>query len=198
MVRRRGLIHSTVRQEPRQDTPHPPPAPRPHEQRQPNTTDPAQVGRVQPNPPAALRPRMRMGSNSTEQLNLHATRDQVESMQVRLAARAERPGGFGTCVPGTPKRPQPSSRTCRIRPPPPGPRRHEHAASRLPEATTGLSSGPNIPHGAGDSSGAKPQTVTTGHLAEGIPAAPVSPQQANTPTGSSCNCRKTSPNVPPA
>ncbi len=54
------------------------------------------------------------------------------------------------------------------------------------------------PHGAGDPSGARPQTNTTGHLAEGIPAAPVSPQQASAPTGPSSNCRKLSPNVPPA
>ena len=67
----------------------------------PQPTEPAQVGRVYPNHPAALRPGMRMGSNSPEQLNLHTTRDQVERMQVRLAARAVRPGGFGTCVPGT-------------------------------------------------------------------------------------------------
>ncbi len=68
----------------------------------PDTTVPAQVGRVYPNHPAALRPGMLMGSNSPEQLNLHTSRDQVERMQVRLAARAERPGGFGTCFPGTP------------------------------------------------------------------------------------------------
>jgi hypothetical protein len=87
MVRGRGLVHSTVRQEPRPDTPHPPPAPRgqvPHEQRQPNTTDPAQVGRVYANHPAALRPGMQMGSNSPEQLNLHPTRDQEERMQVEV------------------------------------------------------------------------------------------------------------------
>jgi hypothetical protein len=85
MVRGWGLVHSIVRQEPRPDTPRPPPAPRGqvlHEQRQPNTTDPAQVGRVYPNHPAALRPGMRMGSNSPEHLNLHATLDQVERMQV--------------------------------------------------------------------------------------------------------------------
>ncbi len=39
----------------------------------------------------------------------------------RLAARAEWPGGFGTCVPGTPKRPQASSRSCLTCPLPPGP-----------------------------------------------------------------------------
>ena len=79
--------------------------PSPSRATSPQPTEPAQVGRVYPNHPAALRPGMRMGSNSPEQLNLHTTRDQVERMQVRLAARAERPGGFGTCVPGTRKRP---------------------------------------------------------------------------------------------
>ena len=79
--------------------------PSPSRATSPQPTEPAQVGRVYPNHPAALRPGMRMGSNSPEQLNLHTTRDQVERMQVRLAARAERPGGFGTCVPGTQKRP---------------------------------------------------------------------------------------------
>jgi hypothetical protein len=77
--------------------------PSPSRATSPQPTEPAQVGRVYPNHPAALRPGMRMGSNSPEQLNLHTTRDQVERMQVRLAARAERPGGFGTCVPGTRK-----------------------------------------------------------------------------------------------
>ena len=80
--------------------------PSPSRATSPQPTEPAQVGRVYPNHPAALRPGMRMGSNSPEQLNLHTTRDQVERMQVRLAARAERPGGFGTCVPGTQKRPR--------------------------------------------------------------------------------------------
>ena len=79
--------------------------PSPSRATSPQPTEPAQVGRVYPNHPAALRPGMRMGSNSPEQLNLHTSRDQVERMQVRLAARAERPGGFGTCVPGTQKRP---------------------------------------------------------------------------------------------
>ncbi len=114
----------------------------------------------------------------------------------RLAARAERPGGFGTCVPGTPsdQHPTPLLSPGRTGTPPLGPRSHKHAASQPHRNTLKIFKLATISQGAGGISAAETSNRTPlASRREDPPAAPASPQQASAPSGLSCNYHRPEP-----